>query len=112
MSEKGVWKDAALLAANGASFFDPSGLSGIVLGMAQLQDFSSSTAAEGTVGALSLSAGITNFGNNARGIQVTGTFVNRGVSVSVGSTFWRGVPGVNKAFAAVSIAISGPKFLA
>jgi hypothetical protein len=106
MKERGIWGDLGLLAANGASFFDPTGISGIVLGVAQLKDFSNSTAVEGTVGGLSLTAGITNFGGNVRGIQVTETIVNRGSSITYGSTFWRGVPGLNKAFAAVSIAIS------
>ncbi len=110
-AKQGLGKDLLMLALNGAStFFDPTGISGMALGAYQLSEASSSFSENPlgtTSGASALGLGVAKFTNDTtRGVGVVaGTMMNRGFKVSLGSSFWRGVPGLNKALGAISLGV-------
>ncbi len=99
----GITKDFMLGLANGASaVLDPTGLTGIAIGTAQLNDLSTNSAMDNGIGAMSLGAGTAGFVNQIRQINGAGRALGWAGRTVTASTWIRGVPGLNKALAAVS----------
>lgn len=99
----GITMDFMLGLANGASaVLDPTGLTGIAIGTAQLNDLSTNSAMDNGIGAMSLGAGTAGFVNQIRQINGAGRALGWAGRTVTASTWIRGVPGLNKALAAVS----------